>query len=117
MEGSLDHDKNEEGGYKSEDLPQGEIPASEVGESDEKLKNIASIKMFPSQKDKFHLSVREEIPAPHVSDIKETEEQTTVQMNVKETAFEKYDPYVFTVTLTLVYAWQLDSTMLQLSYK
>jgi hypothetical protein len=40
-----------------------------------------------------------------------------MQMNVKETAFEKYYPYVFTVTLTLVNAWQLNYIMMQLSYK
>jgi hypothetical protein len=36
-------------------------------------------------------------------------------MNVKETAFAKYDLYVFTVTLMLVNGWQLDSVTLHLS--
>jgi hypothetical protein len=74
--------------------------------------------MFASlEGDIFQLSVREDRPVQCGSDVKEIEEQATVQMNVKETAFEKYDPFVFTVTLMLVNEWQLDSITPQLIYK
>jgi hypothetical protein len=73
--------------------------------------------MFPSlEEDIFQPRVREDIPVQHGSNIKETEEQAAMQMNIKETAFEKYDSYVFTVTLILVNGWQLDSITLHLSY-
>jgi hypothetical protein len=69
--------------------------------------------MFSSQrKEEFQLSMRQEIPVPHGSDTKET-----VQTNIEETAFEKYDPYVFTVIFMLVNAWQLDFIMLGLNYE
>jgi hypothetical protein len=89
----------------------GETPVPKAGESD-KLEKVAKIKMFPNQKeDKFHLSVREEIPVPCESNTTETEEPT-VKMNVREIVFENYDLYVFTVTLMLVNGWQLDSITL-----
>jgi hypothetical protein len=118
MEGSPDQNINEDRGYKSEDLSDGETPVPKAGKSDNKLEKVAKIKMFPNQKeDKFQLSVREEIPVPRGLNTKETEDEATVKMNVRETAFENYDLYVFTVTLLLVNGWQLDSIRLYLSYK
>jgi hypothetical protein len=40
MEGSPDQNINEDRGYKSEDLSDGETPASKAGESDEKLEKL-----------------------------------------------------------------------------
>lgn len=107
---------------KTEDINQKiclmEKPASKAGEIDEKLEEVAQTKMFASLKeDIFQLNVRGDIPVQRRSNIKEIEEQPTMQMNVKETAFEKYDLYVFTVTFTLVNGWQLDFITLHLSYK
>jgi hypothetical protein len=93
MEGSPDQNINEDRGYKSEDLSDGETLASKARESDEKLKKVAKIEMFPNQKeDTYQLSVREEMPVPCESDAEKIEEQATVPMNVKKTAFEKQDP-------------------------
>lgn len=117
MEGSPDQNINEDGGYKSGDLSDGETPATKASEIDEKLEEVAKIKMFTRLKeDIFQLSVRGNIPVQRRSNMKEIEEKATMEMNVKETAFGKYDLYVFTVTFTLVNGWQLYFIMLHLSY-
>ncbi|PNF14066.1 hypothetical protein B7P43_G03562 [Cryptotermes secundus] len=92
MEGSPGQNINEDGGYKSGDLSDGETPATKASEIDEKLEEVAQIKMFTRLKeDIFQLSVRGDIPVQRRSNIKEIEEKATMEMNVKGTAFGKYD--------------------------